>query len=93
MIVVGRVLNEAGDDVLARWRDARIDQRRDDDVDVGRSGELAVLGLVVGRLQIVDARRDGDVAPQDVGRLRGRLVNFGSRSTARLTLPELPRNL
>ena len=62
--LVGRVLHEAGQDVLARRRDGRIGQRGNDHVDVGTAREVAVLGVVVGALHVVDAGRDRDRAAQ-----------------------------
>jgi len=53
--LVGRVLHEAGQDVLAGRRHRRVGQGGDDHVDVRARGELAVLGLVVGPLHVFDA--------------------------------------
>ncbi len=64
--VVGSVLNKHRYNVFTGWRHARIHDRWNHDVDVGAGGEVAVLGFVVGPFQVIDARRDGDVAPQIV---------------------------
>ena len=53
--------------MLARRRHAGIHHRGNDDVDVGALGEVAVLRLGVGPLEVVDARGDGDVAAEVVG--------------------------
>jgi len=59
---VGRVLNEAGHHVLARRRDARIGETRDDDIDVRLARKIAVLRVVVGALHVLGARRNGNRA-------------------------------
>ena len=59
----------------------------------GPAREGAVLGVVVGALQIVDRRRDGDVAAAGAGPEPGRQASSGSPSSARLTLPDEPRIL
>ena len=56
--LVRRVLHEAGEYVLARWSYARIRQARYDHIDVGSAGEMAVLGVVVSALHVLDARGD-----------------------------------
>src|SRR5277367_5053220 len=56
--LVRRVLHEAGEYVLA-WRSyARVRQARYDHIDVGSTREMAILGVVVGALHVLDARRD-----------------------------------
>ena len=62
--LVGRVLDEAADDVLAGWRHRRVDQGRDDHVDVRATAEAAVLGVVVGLLHLLDRRAEADRAAQ-----------------------------
>ena len=73
--MIGRVLHEARHDVLTRWRDAGIGERRDDDVDVGLPRKPSVLGRVVGALHVVDARgyRDGAAQVRAGARQRGEL--------------------
>ena len=60
----GRVLDEAADDVLAGRRHGRVDQGRDDHVDVRLAAEVAVLRVVVGLLHLVDRRAEADRAAQ-----------------------------
>ena len=55
---VGGVLHEARQDVLTRWSERRVGERRDHHVDVGSARELPVLCLVVGAFHIVHAGRD-----------------------------------
>ena len=62
--LVGRVLDEARQHVLARRRHVGIDRRGHDDVEVGPPREVAVLGVVVGALEVVDRGADRDRAPQ-----------------------------
>jgi hypothetical protein len=58
--LVRRVLDEARDHVLAGRRHRRVDEGRDDHVDVGLGAEPVVLRVVVGLLHLVEARREGD---------------------------------
>ena len=76
---------------------SRIDHRRDDDVHVRVTGELAVLGVVVGVLQVVDARADGDRAAQvrphtrhacEVGQLVERQIHL-ARGPPELVAPDI----
>jgi hypothetical protein len=53
--VVGGVLDETGHHVLARRRDGGVGKAGKDHVNVGPGGEVAVLGVVVGTLHVVDA--------------------------------------
>ena len=91
--LVRRVLDEAADDVLAGRRHRRVDQGRDDHVDVRPAAEAAVLGVVVGLLHVVERRAEADGAAEVLARRPGRQVKSGSPSSARLTLPDEPRNL
>ncbi len=68
----GRVLHEAAHDVLARRRHARVDERGDDDVDVGPAAEAPGLGVVVGLLHVVERGREADGAPQVLAGARQR---------------------
>ena len=61
---VGRILDEDAHHVLARWCHAGIDHRRDHDVHVRVARELAILRVVVGALQVCEARADRDRSPQ-----------------------------
>ena len=62
--LVRRVLDEAADDVLAGRRHGRVDQGRDDHVDVGAPAEAAGLGVVVGPLHVVERGAEADGAAQ-----------------------------
>ena len=54
--------------------------------------DLTVLGVVVGPLDVIDARADGDRAAIGRGGSPcGQAVNFGSSLKAILTLPDEPR--
>ena len=71
--VVRRVLDEAADDVLAGRRHRRVDQGRDDHVDVRPAAPVAVLGVVVGALHVVDRGAEADRPAQvlaDAGQAR-----------------------
>ena len=59
---VRSVLDEAGQDVLAWRRDARVGETRNHHVDVRTAREIAVLRVVVGALHVFDAGRDGHCA-------------------------------
>src|SRR5271163_2813709 len=50
--LVGRVLDETRKDVFSGRSDGGVGERWDHHVDVGASGKLAVLGLVVGALHV-----------------------------------------
>src|SRR5689334_19606873 len=58
--LVRRVLDEAADDVLAGRRHRRVDERRDDHVDVGLAAEPVVLGVVVRLLHLLDGWAEAD---------------------------------
>src|SRR5438093_1186559 len=62
--MVGSILHEDGHYMLSRGRDRRVAEGRDHHVEVGAPGVPAVLGLIVGALQVVDAGGDGHVAAQ-----------------------------
>ncbi len=62
--LVGRILHEAGENVLARGRDTGVGEAGDDHVDVGLAGVAAVLGVVVGALHVLDARGNGNCAAE-----------------------------
>ena len=64
--LVRGVLDEAADDVLAGRRHRRVDQGRDDHVDVRPLRPAAVLRVVVGALHVVDAGAEADRAAQVV---------------------------
>src|SRR6185369_456901 len=66
--LVRRVLDEAADDVLAGRRHRRVDQGRDDHVDVGLAAEVPVLRVVVGGLHVVDRRAEADRAAEMLAR-------------------------
>ena len=91
--VVGRVLHEAAHDVLAGRRHRRVDERRDDHVDVRPAAEPPVLGVVVGPLHVVERRAEADRAPRRCSPAPGRQVKSGRPSSARFTFPDDPRNL
>ena len=91
--LVRRVLDEAADDVLAGRRHRRVDEGRDDHVDVRPAAEVAVLRVVVGLLHLVDRRAEARSRRGGARPSPGRQVKSGRRSTARLTLPDEPRNL
>ena len=78
--------------MLARRRERRVGQARNHDVDVRTPREAAVLRVVVGALHVLDARRHRDRAAQ-VRAGPGLHVKLGRPSSARLTLPDDPRNL
>src|SRR5689334_5306501 len=84
--VVGRVLDEARHDVLARRRERRIGERRDDHVDVRAAREPSVLGVVVRTLHVLDGRRDRDRAAQ-VGSRTGHALEVGERVEREVDLP------
>ncbi len=50
--------------MLARRRHTWVDHGGDDHIDIRSLGEIAVLGLVVGPLDIIDARADRDRSAQ-----------------------------
>ena len=85
--VIGRVLHEARHHVLARRRHARVDHDGDDDVHVRPAREGAVLRVVVGALEVIDARRDRDGAAR-CGPAPGRQLKSGRPSSARFTLAD-----
>src|SRR5262245_31308743 len=60
--LIRSVLHEDGHHVLSGRRDARVYRGRKYDVHEGPPREGAVLGVVVRPLEVVDRRRDGDVA-------------------------------
>ena len=62
--LVRRVLDEAADHVLAGRRHRRVDEGRDDHVDVRLAAEAAVLRVVVGLLHLVDRRAEADRAAE-----------------------------
>src|SRR6476659_9129015 len=68
--VIRGVLDEAAHDVVARRRHRGIDQGGDDHVDVGTRRRTAVLRVVVGVLDVVDARRERDRAAEPLTRAR-----------------------
>ena len=76
--VIGRVLHEDRHHVLSRRRHGGIDRRRDENVHVRAAREVAVLGLVVGALDVVRARADRDRARAGAGPSPGRHVKLGS---------------
>ena len=79
--VVGRVLHEARHDVVAGRRHVTIDHRGEDRIDVGALREASVLRVVVGALDVVDARAERDRAPMQgaVARQAGELRQFRER--------------
>ena len=91
--VIRRVLHEAGHHVLARRRHRRVGERRDDDVDVRPAREPAVLRR--RRTHAPCSRRSEKSRSRRAGArpAPGRQVKSGSPSSARLTLPDEPRNL
>src|SRR5690348_4570192 len=62
--LVGRVLNKARHDVLARRRDGRIGQRWNDDIDIRTAREVTVLGVVISALHVFHTWRDRNCATQ-----------------------------
>ena len=58
----------------------------------GRSAEAAGLGVVVGLLHVVERRAEADRAAEVLAGARAGSVKSGSPSSARLTLPDEPRN-
>ena len=70
--VVGRVLHEAADDMLAWRRHGRINQRWDDHVDIGPLREIAILGLVVSFFEVPNTRCDSNITVKmrSIARLR-----------------------
>ncbi len=50
---IGRVLNDGRQDMFAGWSQPRFVQRRHGNFHRGRSGIFAVLGVVVGPLEVV----------------------------------------
>ncbi len=70
--IVGRVLHEAGSHMLPGRGHVRVDHRREDHVDVRLARKLAVLGVVVGALDVVDAGADGYRAAMQFGVARER---------------------
>ena len=60
--VVGRVLHEARHHVMPGRRHVGVDHRREDHVDIRALRDLPVLGVVVGALDVIDARADRDRA-------------------------------
>src|SRR5216683_2990304 len=76
--LVGRVLHEAGENVLARRRDAGIGEAGDDDIDVRLARVAAVLGVVVGALHVLDAGGNGNCAAK-MRALAGHGLEIGER--------------
>jgi hypothetical protein len=70
--VVGRVLDEAAHDVLARRRHGRVHEAGEDDVNVGPAAEAAVLRLVVGALHVLQRGADAHRAAEVLGAARVR---------------------
>ena len=93
--IVRRVLHETGHDVLSGRRHIGIDHGRKDHVEIRAFGDLPVLGIVVGALDVIDARADGHGAPmQDRGRALSpgmAAPKLGNSLRAMLTLPDEPR--
>jgi hypothetical protein len=65
--VIWGVLDEAGHHSLARWRHVRVDVRLDTGVDIRTGAVPAVLGVVEGALEVVEARPDVDEPPVVIG--------------------------
>ena len=57
--IVRRVLHEARHHVLSRRRHVRVDHGREDHVEIRALRDLPILGVVVGALDVINARADG----------------------------------
>ena len=91
--LVRRVLDEAADHVLAGRRHRRVDERRDDHVDVRLPRRIGRTSRRRRPCSISSIDGQNEIAPRRCSPAPGRHVKSGRRSTARFTLPDEPRNL
>ena len=60
--IIGRVLHETRHDMFARRRHVGVDHRGEDHVYVQLFRKAAILRVIVGALDVINARADGDRA-------------------------------
>ena len=93
--IVRRVLHEARHHVLSGRRHVGVDHGWEDHVEIRALRDLPILGVVVGALDVINARADGHRAAMQRRvvslAFEGSAVKLGSSLNAMLTLPDEPR--
>src|SRR2546422_541923 len=78
---IGSILNAGGEDMFAFRSEGWIENRGNGDIEIGRFGELAVLGGVKGALEVVDFGADVDAAGEGLEKTLGSIERRESRKT------------